>query len=103
MLLSLFNLALAIWNTVFRGLIIKIFWAWFVITLIPTLPALTVVTAIGLCYIVGAFKTLPALTREQLDKIKSGEGYTNTNDNASLGIWNGVIHSVSLLAVLGGG
>ena len=39
----------------------KTFWNWFVVSQFPTLPHLTVITAIGLSLVFGAFKPLANL------------------------------------------
>lgn len=93
MMQSLVNLMLFVWNTVFRGLIVKIFWGWFVLPLFPALPTLTVVSAIGLVYMVSALYHIKGLTKEELDKSRAGK---LVEEQKELATWNGVCVSVVL-------
>lgn len=50
----IFTIALSIFNTVFRGYLIKTFWGWFIMSQFPNLPSISVLAAIGLSCFVGA-------------------------------------------------
>lgn len=99
MLLALVNFVLSVWNTVFRGLVIKIFWGWFLMPLFPALPVLTVLYAIGLSYVVGVFSPMRGLTSKELEEIKD----STTEGRSALSAINGVLTSVAIAFILLGG
>jgi hypothetical protein len=53
-MITLLHFALSIFNTILRGLLIKIFWVWFVMSQFAGLPNISVLAAIGLSYFVFA-------------------------------------------------
>lgn len=100
MLLALVNLVLSVWNTVFRGLVIKIFWAWFLMPLFPALPVLTILYAMGLSYMVGIFHPMRGLTSKELEEIKDP---TTDGRSTVLSAINGALTSVAIAFILLGG
>ena len=70
LLLSVVNLFLAVWNTVFRGLLIKVFWGWFVLSQFPGLPKLEVLGAIGLSFVIGAFAPWKNAISQEIENMK---------------------------------
>jgi hypothetical protein len=99
MLLALVNLVLSVWNTVFRGLVIKIFWGWFLLPLFPSLPVLTVLYAVGLSYTVGIFTPMKGLTSKELEEIKD----STSESRGALNAINGALLSVAIGFTLLGG
>lgn len=99
MLIGLVNLVLAIWNTVFRGFLIKTFWVWFLLPLFPNLPALHILPAIGLSYLVSAFTPWKSLTQKDLDDLKD----TSNHERTTLTFINGIVYTLAISLVLLGG
>lgn len=96
---SVVNLVLSIWNTVFRGYVIKTFWFWFLMPLFPALPHLAILPAIGLSYLVGAFTPWKGLTQKEWEEVRS----SNSAERTTLGLFNGLIYTVALALTLLGG
>lgn len=69
MLLSLFNLVLTVFKTVYRSWIFQTFWGWFVLLVFPSLPALPILATIGFFYMLGLCHKLTPLTRAEYDKM----------------------------------
>ena len=99
MLLALVNLVLSVWNTVFRGLVIRIFWGWFLLPLFPALPTLTVLTAIGLSYMVGIFAPIRRLTTKEYEEIKT----SNSEERVLVSTINSGLTTLAIGFVLLGG
>lgn len=91
----LFTLVLSIFNTVFRGYLIKTFWAWFILSQFPNLPTLSVVGGIGLSYFIGVVTPPKHYTATDLDEMKDSEG--------SVALINGAIQFLGILISLGCG
>jgi hypothetical protein len=100
---SLFTLVLALFNTVFRGFLIKTYWAWFVLTQFPTLPKLSILTAIGLSYMISIIYSGRSFTAWDLEHHQEEyKGYSITLLNQAgmvaallvswLGAW--IVHSL---------
>lgn len=53
---TFFALCVSIFNLVFRGFVIKVFWKWFVLTKFSNLPVLETIEAIGLVYFISSFR-----------------------------------------------
>lgn len=82
-----FSLIMTLVNTVMRGLLIKIFWAWFIVSQFPNLPTIHVVPAIGFSMFVGAispWKTLSAKDFREASNTDDGERNLATVLNAGL-------------------
>ncbi len=54
-------------NTVFRGYLIKTFWAWFIVSQFPQLPLISILPAIGFSFFVGALAPWKGLTAADLE------------------------------------
>ena len=88
-------------NAVFRGWIIKTFWAWFLVTLFPQLPALSVAAALGLSYCVSIMTPYKSMTATEWEEAKENHKYES--DSKSLGLVNKGVHSFVLVMCLFGG
>jgi hypothetical protein len=86
---SLISLVLGIVNTIFRGYLIKTFWAWFVLTQFQGLPSLTILGAIGLSCFVGIMTPWRGLTGE--------EKQMDSDDRAALHLLNSAIYTIAML------
>jgi len=69
---SILSLVISVGNIFLRGHVIKTFWTWFILTLFPGLPALTVMGAIGLSMMLGIFHAV-RIDREDLQKYLDGD------------------------------
>ncbi len=69
MLLSLFNLVLTVFKTVYRSWIFQTFWGWFVLLVFPSLPALPILATIGFFYMLSLCHNQTPLTRAEYDKM----------------------------------
>lgn len=96
---SLVSIVLSVWNTVFRGYVIKTFWFWFLIPLFPSLPHLAILPAIGLSYLVGAFSTWKGFSQEEWEKVRA----SNSAERTTLGLINGFVYTIALAFTLLGG
>lgn len=94
-MLQFFTFVLSIFNTVFRGYLIKTFWGWFVLSQFPNLPHISVVGAIGLSWVVSAFAPMKHFTASDLESYKDSDG--------SVRLINGAIHFIAILFSLGSG
>jgi hypothetical protein len=82
-------------NTVLRGILIKTFWGWFILTQFHGLPDLSVVGAIGLSMFVGAVTPWRSLSKSQLEESRE--------DSVSIGLINSFIYCLACLLSLGVG
>lgn len=67
---TFFAFCVAVFNSVFRGFVIKVFWKWFVLTKFPNLPVLETIEAIGLVYFVSSFRSLSLPSISEIDDNK---------------------------------
>jgi hypothetical protein len=95
-MIHLFSFVLGIFNTVFRGFLIKTFWAWFIMTTFTSAPTLSVAAAIGLSCFVGAVSPWRTLTARDLDD-------TDRDDRGKLNLINGLAVTVAIVLSLGVG
>lgn len=96
----LFSIVLSLFNTIFRGYLIATFWAWFVMSQFVGLPALTVITAIGLSCFVGIMTPIKSLTSREYKDLKDNH---STDDQGVLNLVNNGIHVFGLLISWGVG
>ncbi len=99
-MLALFSLCLSVFNTVFRGYIIKTFWIWFILTQFPNLPRLETVAAIGLSFFVSAMSPWKNATGKEISEALDDK---DNEFNKYTGVLNGVGHFVGGLFLLGCG
>ena len=92
---SLITLVLGIFNTIFRGYLIKTFWAWFVLTQFHNLPPLTILGAIGLSCFVGIMTPWRGLT--------GSEKHMDSDERAALNLMNAAIYTLAMLISWGVG
>ena len=60
---------LGVYSTAAVGFVISVFWFWFLLPLFPMLPHLTVIQAIGLTFLLNAFKPNYKEMTESLSKL----------------------------------
>jgi hypothetical protein len=99
-MLTIVNLVLSIWNTILRGLVLKIFWAWFIVSQFEVVPPISVLGAIGLSYLVALFATPKLATQEEWDRVLEGKAKPT---NQALALFNGFTYSLGLVVFLGVG
>lgn len=92
---TLISLILGIVNTIFRGYLIKTFWAWFIMSQFQGLPPLSILGAIGLSCFVGIMTPWRGLTGEEKEMDK--------DDRAALHLLNACIYTVAMLISWGVG
>lgn len=72
LLLSLINFVAAISITLFRGLVIHMFWGWFILTQFKNLPELSIMGAVGISLVVGLLcAPMKMLTAAEWEKAKN--------------------------------
>jgi hypothetical protein len=82
-------------NTFLRGVLIKTFWGWFILTQFHGLPDLSIIGAIGLSLFVSAVSPWRSLSREEI-----GE---DRDDAVSRGLINSFLYFLACLFSLGVG
>ena len=92
---SIITLVLGIINTIFRGYLIKTFWAWFVMTQFHNLPSLSILGAIGLSCFVGIMTPWRGLTGE--------EKAMDSDERAALNLLNAGIYTLAMFISWGVG
>jgi hypothetical protein len=97
--LSLLQFALSVVSVLFRGFVIKTYWAWFIITLFPSLPTLTLMGAVGLSFCVGIMAPMKSLSQEEWDELRASD----SEDRTKLSLLNTGLHIFGCgMALLGG-
>lgn len=91
----LFTFVLGIFNMVFRGFLIKTFWAWFVMTQFASLPALSVVGAIGLSCFVSIMTPWRGFTATELEERR--------DDSGAVALVNGGVYFLAMMIAWGVG
>jgi len=101
-MLTVVNFVLSIWNTILRGLVLKIFWAWFVVSQFANLAPISVLEAIGLSYLVALLATQKGITEEDWDKhVARAEKKDNDIKKNLLGLLSGFSYTLGLVVFLG--
>jgi hypothetical protein len=103
MLLHLVSLVLGFFNMVFRGFLIKTFWAWFIISIFPSLPPLSVISAIGVSMFISLFHTVKTVTKEQLDDLFRAKTDEERDDALRVSTWNACFLAAGMLMCWGVG
>ena len=80
-------------NTIVRGVLIKTFWGWFILSQFHGLPDLSIVGAVGLSMFVGAVTPWRGLSREELDE--------DRQDATARGLVNSFLYLLACLISLG--
>ena len=97
--LSLLQLVLGIVSVLFRGFVIKTYWAWFLITQFPSLPTLTLMGAVGLSFCVGILSPMKSFSQKEWDELRASD----SEDRTKLSLINTGLHIVGCgFALLGG-
>jgi hypothetical protein len=86
---SVISLVLGIINTIFRGYLIKTFWAWFILSQFQGLPSLSILGAIGLSCFVGIMTPWRGLTGE--------EKHMDSDERSALTLLNSAIYTLAML------
>lgn len=76
MLLSLVSLAMGVGTALFRGLVIHMYWGWFVLTQFKNLPPLSIMGAIGLSFVVAILTPPATITSPEWEQAKKQCGPT---------------------------
>lgn len=95
MLSSFVTFVWSVLNLVFRGYLFVTFWAWFVVTSFPTVPALTILPAIGLSYLVAILSPWRGVTQVDLDAHRNATA--NKGDATILRFVNAGVYTFILL------
>jgi len=103
-MLTIVNVVLSVWNTILRGLVLKIFWTWFIVNLFAGLAPISVLEAIGLSYFAALLMPFKGITEEDWDKhVARAEKKDNDIKKSLLGLLSGFSYSLSLAIFLGVG
>lgn len=98
-MLHLLNIVWSIFNAVLRGLLIKLYWAWFVVSQFPQLPLITVPVAIGFSYMVSALSPWKGITAKEWEEIQNRE----KGDTLNLSLINSGMYTFAIAVSLGTG
>lgn len=77
-------------NTILRGVVIRYFWGWFILTVFHTLPELSLAGAIGLSLVLEAVSPWKTLTRRELKE------FEDAADDLSVGMYNAFLYAIGL-------
>jgi hypothetical protein len=95
-MLHVLNIVWSVFNTVLRGVLIKTFWAWFLVSQFPQLPLISVVPAIGFSCMIAALTPYKSITAAEWEMYKeSAKG-----DSLSMGLLNNGIQTVGTALLL---
>jgi hypothetical protein len=94
-----FTLVLSLFNTVFRGYLIKTFWAWFIMTIFTTLPSIGLLAGIGLSLFLSSITAWRSMTIGEWEDVKG----ISAEDSSNLQLINGVFLAFALAVTLGVG
>ena len=99
---AFFSLCLSVFNMVFKGFIVKTFWAWFMLSLFPNLPRIETVGGIGLCLLF--YAVYPWKSFSTLDMVNATNAKKDHPQMHKLtALLNGVAHALGGAALLGSG
>ena len=97
MLLYLFSMVFGLFNTIFRGWVIKTFWAWFMLTQFNGLPSITTMGGVGLSFMISILTPLKIMKAAEL-------AHANEEDmSAGVLVTNNIVHLVAIILILGTG
>lgn len=99
-MMKFFAICLSIFNVVYKGFIMKTFWAWFVLTTFPHLPRIETVAAIGLALFINAASPWKSTSTKDI------EGYMAVKDSKFtpyIGLINSAGHFAGASLLLGVG
>ena len=65
-----FALCVSVFNLIFRGSVVKLFWQWFILTKFPNLPVLETIEALGLVCFLSAFRVQNSHSVSEIDENK---------------------------------
>lgn len=78
LLKGLLQLAFTVGIALYRGWIIKIFWAWFVLPVFTSLPTLSTMQAIGISFMVSILSLLQSVSKKELQEFQDeSDDYTD--------------------------
>lgn len=95
MLKVLIGFVWSILNTVLRAHMIKAFWAWFLLPVFPHVSPLSIWTALGLTFLIGAFTPYKSMTSEDLEKATQTDK-PKKYDTVTMSLYNNGIWSAAL-------
>ncbi len=98
-MLHLLSIIWSLFNTVLRGYLIKTFWAWFVITQFPSLPAISILPALGFSFFVSSLAPWKSLTAKDWEAQQS----QSADDRLQLGLINCGVYTLAIGISLGMG
>jgi hypothetical protein len=78
-------------NTILRGVVIKYFWGWFILTVFHTLPDLSLAGAIGLSLVLEAISPWKTLSRRELTE------FAEAAEDLSVGAHNAFLYAIGLV------
>lgn len=93
-MVHLLSFVWTIFNIVFRGYLISVFWAWFVMTQFTNLPHLSVIAAIGLSLFIGLVAPKKSLTAKDIDDIRDSK---ESDLHKYMNLINNVIYTFAYL------
>lgn len=98
-MLHLLSIVWSLFNTVLRGYLIKVFWAWFIVTQFPSLPTISILPALGFSFFVSAVSPWKSMTAKDWEEAQD----QSAEDRLKLGLVNSGVYTLAVGISLGMG